>query len=320
MKPKYYKFLIIILVSVSSFLLGAAFMITNENVPITKKVIAAAENMIGLKFTEAQQDTMLGLLNDHLKNYESIRKIDLPNSVPPAILFNPIPEGFKASVEKSLFVLSNYSKTKLPNDKNDLAFYSVGQLAYLVKTRQITSVQLTKFFIERLKKYGPELHCIVTLTEDLAMKEAQQADKEIAAGKYRGPLHGIPYGVKDLLDTKSYKTTWGAAPYKDQLIDEDATVIKKLGEAGAVLIAKLSMGELAMDDVWFGGLTRNPWDTTQGSSGSSAGSAASVSAGLRSICYRYRNMGLNCFAFYKMRRYRLKTFLRTRKQAWRNGA
>ncbi|MDR3627480.1 MAG: amidase [Ignavibacteriaceae bacterium] len=280
MKPKYYKVLPVIIVSVSSFFLGAAFIITSENTTVTKEIITAAEKMIGLKFTEAQQDTMLGLVSDHLKNYENIRKENLPNSIPPAVLFNPIPEGFKAPAGKSTFVLSDYSKTKLPKDKNELAFYSVGQLAYLIRTRQVTSVQLTKIFIERLKKYGQTLHCIVTLTEDRAMHEAQKADKEIASGKYRGPLHGIPYGVKDLLDTKSYKTTWGAAPYKDQLIDEDATVIKKLGEAGAVLVAKLSMGELAMDDVWFGGLTRNPWDTTQGSSGSSAGSAAAVSAGL----------------------------------------
>jgi Asp-tRNA(Asn)/Glu-tRNA(Gln) amidotransferase A subunit family amidase len=280
MKLKYFKFFPIILVSLSSFFLGAIFIISNENAPVTKDIISSAEKMIGIKFTEVQKDTMLGLLNDHLKNYESIRKINLPNSIPPAVLFNPIPEDFKAPSGKSSFSLSDYSKTKLPKNENELAHYSVGQLAYLVKSRQVTSVKLTQFYIERLKKYGPELHCIVTLTEDLAMAEAKKADQEIAAGKYRGPLHGIPFGVKDLLNTKSYNTTWGAAPYKDQLLNDDATVIKKLTDAGAVLIAKLSMGELAMDDVWFGGLTRNPWDTTQGSSGSSAGSAAAVSAGL----------------------------------------
>jgi Asp-tRNA(Asn)/Glu-tRNA(Gln) amidotransferase A subunit family amidase len=280
MKPKYYKILPYLIVSIASFFIGAVFIITTGNGPVTKEMITAAEGMIGLNFTEAQKDTMLGLVNDHLKNYENIRKIDLPNSIPPAILFNPIPEGFKAPKGKSSLTLSDYSKTRLPKNKNELAFFTVGQLSYLIKTRQITSVQLTKFYIDRLKKYGPELHCVVTLTEDLAMKEAKKADEELAKGKYRGPLQGIPYGVKDLLDTKSYKTTWGAAPYKDQLINEDATVIKKLTDAGAVLVAKLSMGELAMDDVWFGGLTRNPWDTTQGSSGSSAGSAAAVSAGL----------------------------------------
>lgn len=280
MKSKYYKFLPLLIISVSSFFLGAIFIITYDSSPITKEVITSAETLIGLKFTEVQQDTMMALLNDHLKNYDNIRKINLPNSIPPAVLFNPIPQDFKTPTGRSSFILSDYSNTKLPKNEDELAYYSVGQLSYLVKTRQITSVKLTNFYIERLKKFGPQLHCIVTLTEDLAIKEAKKADKEIAEGKYRGPLHGIPFGVKDLLDTKSYKTTWGAAPYKDQLIDEDATVIKKLTDAGAVLVAKLSMGELAMDDVWFGGLTRNPWDTTQGSSGSSAGSAAAVSAGL----------------------------------------
>ncbi|MHB8336056.1 MAG: amidase, partial [Ignavibacteriaceae bacterium] len=178
------------------------------------------------------------------------------------------------------FKLSNYSSVKMPKDINDLAYYSVGELGYLLKTRKISSVQLTKFFIDRLKKYGPGLHCVITFTDDLAMKQAKKADEEIAAGRYKGPLMGIPFGVKDLLAVKGYKTTWGAAPYKNQTIDVNATVVKKLEAAGAVLIAKLSMGELAMDDVWFGGLTRNPWDTTQGSSGSSAGSAAAVSAGL----------------------------------------
>jgi Asp-tRNA(Asn)/Glu-tRNA(Gln) amidotransferase A subunit family amidase len=280
MKPKYNKFFVFILVSAISFILGAVFVGTYENAPVTKEVINSAERMIGLKFTEVQQDTMLDLLNDHLKNYESIRDINLPNSVSPAVIFNPIPEGFNAPEGKSTIVFSDYSKTKLPNNKNDLAFYSVGQLGYLLKTRQITSVELTSLFLKRLKIYGPGLHCLITLTEDLAMEEAKNADKEITAGKYRGPLHGIPFAVKDLFNTKIYKTTWGAAPYENQIIDEDATIIKKLRDAGAVLIAKLSMGELAMDDVWFGGLTRNPWDTTQGSSGSSAGSAAAVSAGL----------------------------------------
>ncbi len=269
-----------ILIAIISFSFGAILILTNEDNPITKEIVTNAEKIFGIQFNEAQQDSMLGMLNDRLHSYQNIRKVNLPNSIPPAILFNPIPENFKAPKGKSSFVESNYSKTKMPKDMNELAFYSVGQLAYLIKTHQVTSVQLTKFYIDRLKDYGPKLHCVISLTEDLAMKEAKEADKEIAAGKYRGPLHGIPYGVKDLLATKDYKTTWGAMPYKDQMIVEDATVFKKLKEAGAVLVAKLSMGALAMDDVWFGGMTRNPWDTTQGSSGSSAGSAAAVSAGL----------------------------------------
>ena len=291
MKKYFHKFLPMALLALASFSLGAIVIAFNSNKPITAEIVTNAEKIFGIKFSEAQRDSMLDMLNDRLQSYQAIRKISLDNSIPPAILFNPIPEGFKPPEGKSSFKISNYSNTKMPTglsaglsaDKaglNELAYYTVGQLGYLIRTKQVTSVQLTKFFIDRLKKYGPELHCVITLTEDLAMKEAKQADKEIAEGKYRSPLMGIPYGVKDLLATKGYKTTWGAMPYKDQMIDEDATVIKKLKAAGAVLVAKLSMGALAMDDVWFGGLTRNPWDTTQGSSGSSAGPGAAVSAGL----------------------------------------
>ncbi|MEJ2104784.1 MAG: amidase family protein [Ignavibacteriaceae bacterium] len=247
---------------------------------ITTENIQNAEKIIGLEFNDAERDSMLSDLDSQLVNYKHLREIDLKNSVPPAILFNPIPVGFEFPKEQKQIKFSNYSNTKLPQDINDLAFYSIGELAELIRTKQITSTRLTKFFLERLKKYDPELHCVITLTEERALKQAKLMDEEIDEGKYRGMLHGIPFGVKDLLATKDYKTTWGAMPFKDQMIDEDATVIKKLEDAGAVLCAKLTMGALAMGDVWFGGMTRNPWDTTQGSSGSSAGSASSVSAGL----------------------------------------
>ena len=247
---------------------------------ITKENIENAEKIIGLEFTDAERDSMQTSLDEQLVNYQNIRKIDLANSVPPAILFNPIPVGFEFPKEQNLVIFSDYSYTKLPEDINDLAFYSIGELAELIKTNHITSTELTKFFLERLKKYDPELHCIITLTEERALSQAKLMDEEIAAGKYRGMLHGIPFGAKDLLATKDYKTTWGATPFKDQVINEDATVIKKLEGAGAVLCAKLTMGELAWGDVWFGEMTRNPWDTSKGSSGSSAGSASSVSAGL----------------------------------------
>src|SRR5207248_6616067 len=154
------------------------------------------------------------------------------------------------------------------------------QLAELIRTRQITSEKLTCFYLDRLKKYGPRLECVVTLTEDLALHQARRADAEIARGKYRGPLHGIPYGAKDLLAVKGLPTTWGAAPYTNQIFDYDATVIKRLAAAGAVLIAKTTLGELAMGETWFGGMTRNPWNLKQGSSGSSAGSCAATAAGL----------------------------------------
>jgi Asp-tRNA(Asn)/Glu-tRNA(Gln) amidotransferase A subunit family amidase len=223
---------------------------------------------------------MQDALNDQLGNYESIRKIHLDNSIPPAILFNPIPVGFKFEQKQKPLKFGNYSYVKMPSKIEDLTFYSIGELAQLIKTKKISSTQLTQFYLERLKKYGPKLHSVITLTEERALTQAKKADEEIAKGKYRGILHGIPFGVKDLLTSNGFNTTWGATPYKDQLINEDATVFKKLEDAGAILCAKLSMGELAMDDVWFGGMTRNPWDTTKGSSGSSAGSASSVSAGL----------------------------------------
>jgi len=265
------------------FLIMVSILIINSNCypqTITKENIENAEPVIGLEFTDAEQDSMITLLDEQLENYQNIRKVDLANSVPPAILFNPIPVGFEFPEEQKPIEFSNYSNTVLPDDINELAFYSIGQLAELVKTKQITSVELTSFFLERLKKYDSELHCVISLTEERAMKHAKLMDEEIAEGKYRGMLHGIPFGAKDLLATKDYKTTWGATPYKDQMIDEDATVIIKLEEAGAVLCAKLTLGALAWGDVWFDGMTRNPWDTTQGSSGSSAGSASSVSAGL----------------------------------------
>ncbi len=247
---------------------------------ITKENIGNTENIIHLQFTDAERDSMLGYLEEQKGNYNNIREVKIDNSVMPSVLFNPIPVGFEFSKEQLPLKYSDYSKTKLPSDKNEIAFYTIGQLAELIRTKQITSVELTNFFIDRLKKFDPVLHCLITFTEERALRQAKIADEEIASGKYRGLLHGIPFGVKDLLATKDYKTTWGSVPFKDQIIDEDATVITKLEKAGAVLIAKFTMGELAWGDVWFGGKTRNPWDTTQGSSGSSAGSASAVSAGL----------------------------------------
>jgi Asp-tRNA(Asn)/Glu-tRNA(Gln) amidotransferase A subunit family amidase len=245
-----------------------------------KKYIESAEKLFDLNFTDAERDSAQDNLKFYIKSYDVIHKIDLPNSIPPAILFNPIPVGYLNNSKQTKLKFDDYSKTIIPKNFDDLAFYSIGQLAYLIKTKKITSTELTKFYLARLKKYDPILKCVITLTEDLALKQAAKADKEIAEGKYRGMLHGIPFGAKDLLAVKGYKTTWGAAPYKDQIINEDAAVIKKLEDAGAVLVAKLTMGALAWGDVWFGGKTRNPWDTTAGSSGSSAGSASATSAGL----------------------------------------
>lgn len=251
-----------------------------RTVEISKESIQHAERIIALEFTDAERDSMQSDLIEQLEFYKVIHNFKLENSIPPAIDFNPIPIDFKTNLEQKDLVYSDYSKTKLPENKEQLAFYSIGQLAELIRTKQISSTELTKFFLERLKKHGPKLECVITLTEELAFQQAAKADEEIKNGDYKGMLHGIPYGAKDLLSVKGYKTTWGATPYKDQIIEEDATVIKKLEEAGAVLVAKLTMGALAWGDVWFGGKTKNPWDISKGSSGSSAGPASATSAGL----------------------------------------
>lgn len=278
--PKIKPITILVVSIITIWILSNSLIAQQKESKIKKEFIPSAEKIIGLEFTDTERDSMQDALNDQLGNYENIRKIHLDNSIPPAILFNPIPLGFKFDQKQKPLKFGDYSYVKMPAKINDMAFYSIGELAQLIKTKKISSTQLTQFYIDRLKRYGPKFRSVITLTEERAMRQAKIADDEIAKGKYRGMLHGIPFGVKDLLTSKGYNTTWGAAPYKDQLINEDATVIKKLEDAGAVLCAKLSMGELAMDDVWFGGMTRNPWDTTKGSSGSSAGSASSVSAGL----------------------------------------
>ncbi|MGF7218287.1 Asp-tRNA(Asn)/Glu-tRNA(Gln) amidotransferase A subunit family amidase [Spirosoma lacussanchae] len=262
-----------------SFLLGAFVMAPDEpRKPITADMADIASRLFGLDFTAAERDSMLANLNDQRADYDALRKVDLPNEVAPALYFNPQPTGFKLPTGPSSFSASPAGKLTL--NRNDLPYYTIGQLGYLLRTRQMTSVEMTTFFIERLKKYNPTLFCAITITEDLALQQARRADEEIRRNRFRGPLHGIPYGVKDLLAKRGYKTTWGSVPYKDQTINTDATVIRKLEEAGAVLCAKMAVGELAWGDVWFGGMSRNPWKPETGSSGSSAGSASSVSAGL----------------------------------------
>jgi Asp-tRNA(Asn)/Glu-tRNA(Gln) amidotransferase A subunit family amidase len=257
----------------------AALGQTNTNV-ISREVVMDAEKLFGFDFSDSKIDMMLPGLKEQLRDYEAMRKFPLSNSVLPAMQFNPIPVGMKLETKRKKFKLSPTAKVRLPENMDDLAFYSVRQLGELIKTKQITSEKLARFYLDRLKKYGPTLECVVTLTEDLALAQAKRADAEIGAGHYRGPLHGIPYGAKDLLATKDIRTTWGAAPYTNQVFNTDATVIKRLEEAGAVLIAKTTLGELAMGETWFGGMTRNPWNLKEGSSGSSAGTCAATSAGL----------------------------------------
>src|SRR5678816_1950886 len=249
---------------------------------ITKEMMHTAEKLMGIELTDAQEAMALPSVNRNLDAYEANRKIDVPLDTEPAIAFHPTRAKKELYVPKTKF---RFGKVEAPqfNNVEELAFATVPQLAELIRTRRITSTELTKMYLARLKKYGTKLLCVVTLTEDLALKQAASADAEIKRGKYRGPLHGIPWGAKDLFATKGIKTTWGAEPYRDQVIDYDSTVTKRLAEAGAVLVAKLSMGALAQGPRWFGGVTRNPWQPNEaelGSSGSSAGPASATAAGL----------------------------------------
>lgn len=250
---------------------------------ITKEMMHQAEKLIGIELTDAQEAMALGGVNRNLDAYETNRKIDVPLDTEPAIAFHPSRAKKELYAPKTKF---RFGKVEAPpqfNNLEELAFATVPQLAELLRTRRITSTELTKMYLARLKKYGPQLLCVVTLTEDLALKQAAAADAEIKRGKYRGPLHGIPWGAKDLFATKGIKTTWGAEPYRDQVIDYDSTVVERLNEAGAVLVAKLSMGALAQGARWFAGVTRNPWQPEEaqtGSSGSSAGPAAATAGGL----------------------------------------
>ena len=249
---------------------------------ITKEMMHQAEKLIGIELTDAQEAMALSGVNRNLDAYEANRKLDVPLDTEPAIAFHPTRAKKELYTPKTKF---RFGKVELPqfNNIEELAFATVPQLAELIRTRRITSTDLTKMYLARLKKYGTKLLCVVTLTEDLALKQAAAADAEIKRGKYRGPLHGIPWGAKDLFATKGIKTTWGAEPYRDQMIDYDSTVVERLNEAGAVLVAKLSMGALAQGARWFAGVTRNPWQPDEaqtGSSGSSAGPAAATAGGL----------------------------------------
>lgn len=250
--------------------------------PITIETLEAAATVAGVTLTEEQRKVMLEGVRNNRDGLEAIRAMHLPNSVASAVVFDPLPSGFRmptATATHETFVFNMHELEALLRDPNKLAFATVRQLGFMLRERKLKSTELTKLYLDRLKRFDPQLHFIITLLEDRAMAQAAQADKEIASGHYRGPLHGIPWGAKDLLAVKGYPTTWGAAGFEQQHFDEDAEVVKRLDAAGAVLVAKLSLGALAQGDLWFGGRTRNPWNPKQGSSGSSAGSASAVSAG-----------------------------------------
>jgi Asp-tRNA(Asn)/Glu-tRNA(Gln) amidotransferase A subunit family amidase len=247
---------------------------------ISKEALIGAEQIAGLEFTEDERDLMLAGLEELRKDYERLREVQLDNSVSPALRFDPVLPGM---VFPSLPPRRRASRPRLsqrPADDEELAFLPVTELGNLIRIGAISSEELTILYLDRLKRFDPELHCVISLTEERAMAQARRADRDLARGIWKGPLHGVPWGAKDLLAVRGYPTTWGAAPYKEQVVDEDATVVQRLDEAGAVLIAKLSLGALAWGDVWYGEKTRNPWNTEQGSSGSSAGPASATAAGL----------------------------------------
>ena len=259
---------------------SAVWALAAKREPVTREELAKALALDGLEFTEAQEDMMLEGVNDLRGKYEQLRAVKLDNSVAPALLFDPVVEGETLETERRPFVMTRERAREVPAELEELAFLPLTALSELVRTRKVSSEALTRMYLGRLKRYDAVLHCVITLTEERALEQARRADRELALGTYRGPLHGIPWGAKDLLAVKGYPTTWGATPYKNQVIDADATVVKRLDEAGAVLVAKLTLGALASGDVWFGGRTRNPWNPEQGSSGSSAGPASAVAAGL----------------------------------------
>jgi Asp-tRNA(Asn)/Glu-tRNA(Gln) amidotransferase A subunit family amidase len=247
---------------------------------VTLSQIAGAEKMFGLSFSQQKRDSMTGILANRLKTYNYLHAQKLNNDMPVPQWYSPVIPGMTVPRKQMPVHFTISDQVLLPINRSQLAFYSILQLASLIKHRKITSEQLTRFYLERLKKYGPVLHCVIEITEDIAIRQARIADAEIAKGKYRGPLHGIPYGIKDLFAVEGTHTTWGTPPFRNQVINQTAFVAAQLEQAGAVLVAKLSLGEMGIDDVWFGGLTRNPWDTAKGSGGSSAGPASATAAGL----------------------------------------
>jgi Asp-tRNA(Asn)/Glu-tRNA(Gln) amidotransferase A subunit family amidase len=246
---------------------------------ITLDMIDAAAKIADVPIADEFKSMLLENLNDHLKGFEEIYALHIPNSVEPSLIFLPDTSNARFETQKLPLKMSAAPAVTVTKNPDDLAFATVRELSELVRTKKVSSRTLTQMYLARLKRYDAKLKFVISLTEDRANAQAKQADAEIASGKYRGPLHGLPWGAKDLLAVKDYPTTWGAGGYEKQVIDEDATVVKRLDHAGAVLVAKLTLGALAQGDHWFGGITRNPWNVHQGSSGSSAGPAAATAAG-----------------------------------------
>jgi Asp-tRNA(Asn)/Glu-tRNA(Gln) amidotransferase A subunit family amidase len=246
---------------------------------ITLAMVTEALKLQGIDLSEADRQAMVNSANQNLSRYEEVRKVHIPLDVSPPFHFSALAPGIIVNKARQPFRLSAPPSVKRPANLEDVAFWPVRHLAELIRTRQVTSLQLTEMYLARLHRYNAKLNNVVTFLDDLGLAQAKQADAEIAAGKYKGPLHGIPWGAKDIISVKGYRTTWGSAPFKDQVFDYDASVVEMLRDAGAVLIAKLATGELAAGDQWFGGRTNSPWDPALGSSGSSAGPSSATAAG-----------------------------------------
>ena len=251
---------------------------------ITPATIAEAEKLVRVTLTPKDRVQAAGnwreAMAGTMERRTGPRKVALEPSLAPASQWNPVLPGTSAGPARGVFVRSKADPGQLPRRDEDIAFAPVTALSRWIETKALTSGRLTRIYLDRLRRFDPLLECVITLTPELALEQARRADAEIAAGKYRGPLHGIPWGVKDLLDTKDIRTTWGAEPYRDRVPDADAFVVKRLHEAGAVLVAKLSLGSLALNDIWFGGETKNPGVPEEGAGGSSAGPGAATAAGL----------------------------------------
>ncbi|MHC4448438.1 MAG: amidase family protein, partial [Planctomycetota bacterium] len=251
-----------------------------DQAEITPATIAEAEKLAAVVFTDAEREAIHKGIGEQVARYVGRRAQALPNGLAPATIFDPRMTDTRVHASQRPIVRSEGDPGPLPARETDIAFAPVTALARWIERQELTSTRLTRIYLDRLRSFGPKLECVVTLTERLAMAQAERADREIAAGRYRGPLHGIPWGAKDLLDTAGIVTTWGATPYKDRVAEGDAAVVRRLEEAGAVLVAKLTLGALAYGDIWFDGRTNSPWNLEQGSRGSSAGSAAATAAGL----------------------------------------
>lgn len=278
MKKKRIRFTIVLSLLAISLVFNLLLIFLNRDTTYNRVVTAAT--LFDIEFSKTEIDSMSNAVLLNKDKYAAINAYALSNSTSPAFIFSPVPAGYNTPAVQEPKNFNLPISVKVPLNPENLCYYSVAELSALIKARKITSVELTKIYLARIKKFDKELFSVITLLEESALEQAEHADKEIKAGHYRGPLHGIPYGVKDLLAVKGFPTTWGSPIFKNQMIHETASVVEKLDLAGAVLVAKLSLGELAMDDVWFGGKTRNPWNTDEGSSGSSAGSSSATSAGL----------------------------------------